>query len=91
MHLAEILNAIRKELRQRDYLPVLFDFEKPASRDFTETVSTLAHLARFIIVDITEARSVPQDSSLSKSPGTSCVIRRESHHAQRTESGSNRN
>ncbi|MBM4348594.1 MAG: pentapeptide repeat-containing protein [Deltaproteobacteria bacterium] len=55
------LDAIRDELRKHNYLPVLFDFEKPTSRDFTETISTLAHLARFIIADITEARSVPQE------------------------------
>jgi hypothetical protein len=41
-----VLDAIRDELRKRDYLPVLFDFEKPSSRDITETVSTLAHMAR---------------------------------------------
>jgi hypothetical protein len=56
-----ILEAIRKELRRRGYLPVLFDFEKPASRDITETVSTLAHMARFVIADITEAKSIPQE------------------------------
>lgn len=56
-----VLNAIRDELRKRDYLPVLFDFQKPASRDLTETVRTLAHLARFIIADITEPRSIPQE------------------------------
>lgn len=56
-----ILDAIREELRKHDYLPVLFDFEKPASRDITETVSTLAHLARLVIADITDARSIPQE------------------------------
>jgi hypothetical protein len=56
-----ILDAIRDNLREANYLPVLFDFEKPMSRDFTETISTLAHMARFIIADITDAKSIPQE------------------------------
>ncbi len=56
-----VLDALREELRKRNYSPVLFDFDKPASRDLTETISTLAHLARFIIADITEPRSIPQE------------------------------
>jgi len=42
---------------------VLFDFEKPTSRDIAETISTLAHLARFVIADITEPKSIPQELS----------------------------
>jgi uncharacterized protein YjbI with pentapeptide repeats len=56
-----VLNALRDELRRRDYLPVLFDFDKPSDRDITETVSLLAHMARFVVADITEARSIPQE------------------------------
>jgi len=55
------LDALRDALRSHDYLPILFDFEKPANRDFTETVSTLAHLARFVIADLTDPRSIPQE------------------------------
>lgn len=56
-----ILDTLRSEFRKRDYSPVVFDFEQPASRNLTETVSTLAHLSRFIVADLTEARSVPQE------------------------------
>ncbi|UCF93568.1 MAG: pentapeptide repeat-containing protein [Desulfobacterales bacterium] len=56
-----ILDAIREELRRRDYIPILFDFEKPTSRDLTETISTLAHMSRFIIADVTNAKSIPQE------------------------------
>jgi uncharacterized protein YjbI with pentapeptide repeats len=56
-----VLDALREELRKRDYLPILFDFEKPASRDLTATVSTLAHLARFVIADITDPSSIPYE------------------------------
>jgi uncharacterized protein YjbI with pentapeptide repeats len=56
-----ILDALRDELRKRNYTPIVFDFEKPTNRDFTETVRTLAHLSRFIIADITEPSSIPQE------------------------------
>jgi len=56
-----VLEALRESLRQHDYLPVLFDFDKPTGRDLTESISTLAHMARFIIADITEAKSIPQE------------------------------
>jgi uncharacterized protein YjbI with pentapeptide repeats len=56
-----VLEIIRQELRRRNYIPVIFDFDGPLSRDVTETVATLAHISRFIIADITEARSIPQE------------------------------
>jgi len=56
-----ILELLRKELRKYRYIPVLFDFEKPKSRNFIETVSTLAHLSKFVIVDLTDAKIVLEE------------------------------
>ena len=56
-----VLDALREELRKHDYLPVLFDFEKPGRSDITEPVSLLARMARFVVADITDARSIPQE------------------------------
>ena len=56
-----VLDALREELRKRDYVPILFDFDKPASQDLTATVSTLAHLARFIIADLSDPSSIPYE------------------------------
>jgi hypothetical protein len=56
-----VLDALREELRKRNYLPILFDFSVPATRDITETISLLARMARFVVADITDARSIPQE------------------------------
>jgi uncharacterized protein YjbI with pentapeptide repeats len=53
-----LLDALRDALRRRDYLPVMFDFEKPRSRSYTETITTLARMARFIVADLTDATEV---------------------------------
>jgi uncharacterized protein YjbI with pentapeptide repeats len=53
-----VLEALREKLRNRDLLPILFDFAVPASRDVTETIKVLAGLARFVIADITDATEV---------------------------------
>ncbi len=58
-----VLNGLKDELGKHNYLPIVVDFEKPANRDITETVSTLAHIARFVVADITEPKSIPQELS----------------------------
>jgi hypothetical protein len=56
-----VLNAIREELRRRNFIPLLFDFDKPTSTDVTGTVETLARMARFIIADLTDPSSIPHE------------------------------
>jgi hypothetical protein len=56
----EVLRAIAEKLREKKYLPILFDFERPRDRTYTETIKTLAGLSRFVVVDIT-GPSVPQE------------------------------
>lgn len=58
-----VLDQLKLKLRFLGYSPVLFDFEGPQARDVTETISTLAHLSRFVIADITDARGIPQELS----------------------------
>ena len=55
-----VLDALREELRKRNYLPVLFDsaFLPPG---ITETITLLARMARFIIADLTDPSSIPKE------------------------------
>ncbi|MBZ0290500.1 MAG: pentapeptide repeat-containing protein, partial [Anaerolineae bacterium] len=56
-----ILDALRDELRKRDYMPILFDFDK-LEKDGTdfynsrEKIGTLARMTRFTIADITDTQ-----------------------------------
>jgi uncharacterized protein YjbI with pentapeptide repeats len=56
-----VLDKIREALRHYGYLPILFDFERPSTRDTQETIATLAGMVRFIIADITDPKSIPQE------------------------------
>jgi hypothetical protein len=53
-----VLDALRDELRNRNYLPILFDFHKPVSRNTDETITLLVRMARFVIADISDAKSI---------------------------------
>jgi hypothetical protein len=55
----EVLERLQEELRKRDYLPFVFNFDKPETKDFTETVRLMAGLSKFVIADITNPRSAP--------------------------------
>jgi len=56
-----VLDAIREELRRGNFTPVIFDFDKPASKDLTGTVELLARMARFIVADLTDPSSIPHE------------------------------
>jgi hypothetical protein len=55
------LDAIREELRHRQYIPIVFDFDKPLNQNLTETVMALASMARFVITDLSDPHSIPHD------------------------------
>jgi uncharacterized protein YjbI with pentapeptide repeats len=55
----QILERLREKLRSLGFVPMVFNFDKPETKDFTETVRLLANLSRFVIVDITNPRSTP--------------------------------
>jgi hypothetical protein len=54
-----ILDALRDKLREYDLLPIVFDFDRPTDKDFTETIKTLAGLSYFVIADVTNPKSSP--------------------------------
>ena len=58
-----VLDAFRDELRkpENNYLPIMFDFPPLTSQTTLQTVKTLAGMARFVIADLTDARSVLQE------------------------------
>jgi uncharacterized protein YjbI with pentapeptide repeats len=55
-----LLQALAERLRAAGYLPMLFDFERPDSRNYTETVMTLAGLSRIVVAELS-GPSVPQE------------------------------
>jgi uncharacterized protein YjbI with pentapeptide repeats len=56
-----VLDAIRIRLREIGYSPIMFDFNRPSSKNHIETVKTLAMMARFVIADVTDAKVVLQE------------------------------
>jgi hypothetical protein len=54
-----VLERLRDGLRERGYLPIVFNFDKPETKDFTETVRLLTGLSKFVVADITNPKSAP--------------------------------
>ena len=54
-----ILDALRAKLREFNLLPIVFDFDRPTDKDFTETIKTLAGISCFVIADVTNPKSSP--------------------------------
>lgn len=55
-----VLDALREALRHKDYAPVIFDFEQ-APHTTAETISTLAHMAHYVIADLSDPACVLQE------------------------------
>jgi uncharacterized protein YjbI with pentapeptide repeats len=58
----QILDAVADALTELGYLPILFDFDEIPGRNYTETVVLLAGMSKFIIADLTDAKSLPQEA-----------------------------
>ena len=65
-----VLDALRAALAaqtdaqgNRRYITVMFDFAKPDSQDYLQPVTTIAHLARFVIADFTDSKIVNAEVS----------------------------
>jgi uncharacterized protein YjbI with pentapeptide repeats len=54
-----VLDGLREGLRNFDLLPIVFDFDRPTDKDYTETVQTLAGMSMFVVVDLTSPKSTP--------------------------------
>jgi uncharacterized protein YjbI with pentapeptide repeats len=54
-----VLDGLRDKLRDFNLLPIVFDFDRPTDKDYTETVQTLAGMSLFVIADMTSPRSIP--------------------------------
>lgn len=61
----KVLDAVREKLRamKGNYVPILFDFEPSRKRDLSETIQLLASLSKFVIADLSDAKSIPQELS----------------------------
>lgn len=57
----DVLRQLKVKLRELNYLPILFDFDKPDNRNLTETIITLASLSKAVICDLSNPACIPQE------------------------------
>jgi uncharacterized protein YjbI with pentapeptide repeats len=48
----DVLQSVAAKLRDLKYLPIIFDFDRPKDKNYTETIKTLIGLSRFVIADL---------------------------------------
>ena len=56
-----VLQSIARALKQEQLTPIIFDFPPPEQRDVIETVTLLAGMSAFVIVEISSPRSTPME------------------------------
>ena len=56
-----VLQALKEELRRRNYLTLIFDFPGPGNCRKTEAIAIFAKLSKYVIADITDPSSVPDE------------------------------
>jgi uncharacterized protein YjbI with pentapeptide repeats len=59
-----VLQTLREQLRRFGYVPVLFDFAGPDTKTISDTVMAIASMARFVVVDISDPRCSPHETSM---------------------------
>lgn len=56
----ELLKSVGEMLRQRNYIPMIFDFDPSEHTNLIENVTTMAGLSRFVLANL-EGNSVPAE------------------------------
>jgi hypothetical protein len=54
----QTLKTLQNALRSREYTPLLFDFTEPLALDLSSSLLLLALSVRFIVADLTEAKTI---------------------------------